>query len=292
VRYRLWLSQLADGAARSAASRWLLALCALGFVVTVVLLAGLGYGLDRAGFAFVVWAALIFIPLRIALEASGPAGARARERLAARAVADPARYARPDLVGFVVRDLLARTVTMPRITTPVHRQKARVAATAILSRLAARRAPADLLRDVIRTTLAAASDEAAHVSAGATGTAADAIQARWEGARALGAVSALVSVLAAAYADQHGVAPALPELGGRTLADFLDATMDYCDEAALQVDALPWTEPPLARVAPAEKIDAVRAAWRAFLDAGTPAPRALEAFLATVLPSARAPGPD
>jgi len=292
VNYRLLFSQLADGSARSALARWLLAACALGYAATVLLMVGLGYGAARAGFALVVWAVLVFIPLRIAVEASGPLAARQRERLAAHAIADPTRYERPALLPFIVRDLFARLVTMPRITTPVHGQKAREAATAILTRAAARPDAADLLRGVIRTALAAASTEAVQVSAAATGVAADNIQARWDSARALGAMSALITVLAAAYDDRYGEPPAIPELAGRALREFLDTAMDYCDEAALRVDALPWTEPALATLVAERTIDEVRASWLSFLSAGIPAPRALEAFLVTVLPvSARAPGP-
>ena len=285
MSYRLLFSQLADGAARSAVSRWLLAACSLGYVATVLLMAGLGHGVARAGFALVVWAVLVFIPLRIAVEASGPLAARQREFLAARAIADPARYERPTLLPFVVRDLFAHIVTMPRIATPVHGQKAREAATAILTRAAARPDAADLLRRVIRTALAAAATEAVQVSAAVTGVAADNIQARWNSARALSAMSALITVLAAAYADRFGTPPTIPELEGRALREFLDAAMDYCDEAALRVDALPWTEPALATPVAARTVDEVRAAWLLFLNAGTPAPRALDAFLTTVLPA-------
>jgi len=291
VDHRVLLSQLADPTTRGALARWLLAACAIGFLMTVLVMAGLGYGASRMSFALVFWLVLVFIPLRIAVEASGPLGARLRHALAQRAVADPRRYERADMVPFVVRDLFAREVTMPRIAKPVHALKAREAAIAILSRTAPRADAGDLLR-AIRTTLAATAAEAVQVSAAATGIAADAIQARWDSARALGAMGALTTVLAAAYADRWGTAPVIPELEGRPLNDFLDAALDYCDEAALQVDALPWTEPPLATTAATGDIDDVRATWQTFLAAGTPSPRALDAFLATVLPaSTRAPGP-
>src|SRR3990172_2446930 len=157
--HRVLLSQLADPTTRGALARWLLAACAVGFLVTVVVLGGLGYGVSRMSFALVFWVVLVFIPLRIAVEASGPLGARLRQALAQRAVADPRRYERADMVPFVVRDLFAREVTMPRIAKPVHALKAREAAIAILSRTALRADPGDLLR-AIRTTLAAAAAEA------------------------------------------------------------------------------------------------------------------------------------
>ncbi|MGH2405695.1 MAG: hypothetical protein ACRDGN_14725, partial [bacterium] len=92
-------------------------------------------------------------------------------------------------------------------------------------------------------------------------------------------------VLAALYVDRWGGPPPLPELGDRTLSDYLDAALDYCDEAALKVDALPWTEPLLRWPPNSADAEGVRATWRAFVAAGTPAPRALQAFLGTVLPA-------
>jgi hypothetical protein len=63
--------------------------------------------------------------------------------------------------------------------------------------------------------------------------------------------------------------------------------MDYCDEAALQSDATPWMAPPLTSDVPPERAEAIRTTWLAFLAAGLPAPRALDAFVATLLPGAR-----
>ncbi|MBI3997443.1 MAG: hypothetical protein HY355_00315 [Armatimonadetes bacterium] len=281
---RLLLSHLASARTRAALARWLLVVCVLGFAGTVAVLAVLGHGLDRWLFVLIVWAVLVFIPLRIALDAGQTLGARMRVSVSDRIAGDPGRYARPALMPIVVADLFARAVTMPRITTPEHAHKAREAAVAILRRIAGRPDATDLLRGAVRTSLAAAASEAVQVSAAATGTAADNIQARWDGARALGALAAVVQLLAAAFADRWGVPPVLPELEGRSLSDFLEAAMDYCDEAALQVDALPWTEPPLAAVQDSGAVDEARMAWRTFMQAGEPAPQALQAFLAAVIP--------
>jgi hypothetical protein len=284
---RLLASRLAEGAVRDALGRYLLAACVAGFIVSLAALQWLGHGLDRWVFVLIVWAALVFIPLRIAVEAARPLGARIRRQVADSVAGDPRRFERPALLPIVVEEIAAREVTMPRFTRPEHALKTREAAVAILRRTAARDgAPA--LRGAIRALLAAAAGEVVAVSASATGAAAAPIQARWDGARALGSLAALVAILAASYRERWGALPVLPELAGRPLRDYLDAAFDYCDEAALRVDALPWTEPPLDSAAAPETIEGVRAVWRTFLAAGTPAPRALTALVdAVVSPDAR-----
>ncbi|MGH2668058.1 MAG: hypothetical protein ACRDH5_02880, partial [bacterium] len=268
----------------------------LGFATSLGVLAALGYGADRWVFVLVVWAVLVFIPLRIAIEALQTVGVRMREAVADRVAADPRRYERPELIPILVRRLFARNVTMPRITTPAQARKAREAASAIMRRAGSAGGSAPALAGAMSATVAAVELEAVALSAAASGAAADDIQSRWEGARALGALAAMIQVLAAAYADRWGGLPSLPGLGDRPLRDYLESALDYCDEAALKVDALPWTEPLLGATSTAADADDVRTAWRAFVNAGTPpghppasgypaAGRALEAFLETVLPA-------
>ncbi len=279
---RLILSHLADADARTAAARWLLALCLIGFAGTLAGLSAFGYGLNRWLFVLLVWTALIFVPLRILLESLQTVGAGVRRTLAGRIATDPRRYDDPAMLPFAIRALFDREVVLPRICKPQHGQQAREAAAAIIAGTSGRPQTAEELIGIIRTLLSASSEEAAALSAAATGGAADNIQARWEGARALGALGALVRLLGAVYEDRWGAVPAVLELEGRTLRDYLDAVLDYCDEAALQVDALPWTEPPLTLEVPAARLDEIRDAWRGFLGAGTPAPRALTAFVGAV----------
>ncbi len=279
---RLMLSHLADADARTTAARWLLALCLIGFVLTLAGLSAFGYGLNRWIFVLLVWTALVFVPLRILLESLQTVGTGIRRTMAGRIATDPRRYDDPTLLPFAIRALFDREVVLPRICKPQHGQQAREAAAAIIAgRSGGPQAEKELSR-IIQTLLAASSQEAAALSAAATGSAADNIQARWEGARALGALVTLVQLLGAAYSDRWGAPPSPQELEGRTLRDYLDAVLDYCDEAALQVDALPWTEPPLAVDVPAGRLNDIRDAWRGFLAAGTPAPRALAAFVGAV----------
>ncbi len=263
LNVRLLASRLAETAVRDALGHYLL-----------------------IAFVLIAWTVLVFIPLRIVVEALRPFGTRMRRTVAEGVVGDPRRFERPELLSIVVGDLFVREVTMPRFTKPEHALKTREAAVAILARTATGTDVRTRLHVTIRATLAAAATEAVAVSAAATGIAADNIQARWEGARALGGLAALTTILVAAYRDRWGAPPDLPELEGRPVRGYLEAAFDYCDEAALEVEALPWTEPPLGSSLPAESTDDVRAAWKNFLAAGTPAPRALETLLAALLPRA------
>jgi len=259
--------------------------CTLGFVASLAALTILGYGADRWFFVLIVWAVFVFIPLRIGIEALQTVGLRIRQATVDQIAADPRRYERPELLPFLVQHFFVRHSTMPRIAKPAHAHKAREAAAAIVGRAGSGGGAARVIAGVIRATLAAAELEAVALSASASGPDAGDIQSRWEGARALGALGALIQMLAAAHRDRWGALPPLPELGGRELADYIEAAMDFCDEAALKVDALPWTEPLLRASPHAAGAETVRGTWRAFVNAGTPSPRALQGFLETVLPA-------
>jgi hypothetical protein len=284
IRARLLLSSLADPETRRSAGRWLLAVCATGFIASLAVLAGLGFGLDRWIFLLLIWTVVIFMPLRILIESAETLGTGARRALARRMAADPRRYEHPSYMPIIIRDLATSTVTLPRICHPRHGRSASEAAVAIISHANRGPVPQDHVLEAIRHLLAATAHEASMVSGSATGAAAQSIQARWEGARALGALGALVTLLSASYTDRWGTLPRIPELGGRRLDAFLAAAMDYSDEAALEVDALPWIEPPLDPTLPAAMLTEIHQAWHAFLAAGLPAPRALQAFVASVLP--------
>jgi hypothetical protein len=244
---------------------------------------GLGYGPTRWVFVLLVWAVLIFVPLRIAIESAESFGTTVRRSIVDRLARDPDRYEKADYLPVVVQDLAARRVALPRICTPQHGRAAREAAVGLIRRVYAAPAPQASMRAVIRALLTVIGHDASALSAGATGAAADNIQARWETARAIGALGALVTILAAAHEDRWGDLEPLPELSGRDREQYVMAAMDYCDEAALEVEAMPWTEPPLTSSLPVDRIEAIRETWAAFLAAGLPAPRALEAFTGCVL---------
>jgi hypothetical protein len=245
-------------------------------------LAGLGHGIDRWVFVLLVWGALVFVPLRILIETGEFFGARARRAVAVEVAAAPRRYDRPAYLPFVVQALAERAAPLPRICTPPQARQAWEAAVAVLDRIRTSDRAAEAHREALRALVAAVAHAAAGVSATATGTAAGNIQARWDGARALGALSVLTSILGVAFDDRWGRPPDLPALDGRDLGHYLSAALDYCDEAALQVEALPWTEPPLVSSGADNAADVVTA-WQAFLAAGLPAPRALAAFIDALL---------
>jgi hypothetical protein len=287
IRARILLSQFADPAVRRTAGWWLLAACLSGFVLSMAVMAGLGYGLQRWVFILLVWTVLIFVPARILIESAATLGARARRALAARLAADPRRYERSAALPLILADLAERTVTLPRICRPRDGRAATAAAVGVVLGANATRGAQDVLRETIRRLVLVIGQEASALSASVTGAAADNVQARWEGARDLGAMAALASILAAVSADRWGTFPSVPELGGRGLEPYLAAAMDYCDEAALEVDALPWTEPPVPSNLPEETLREIRDAWHEFMAAGLPAPRALESFLVTIIPNIR-----
>lgn len=285
VDIRLLLGRFADDASRRALARWLLIACGLGFAASIAALAILGYGTDRWMFVLVVWAVFLYIPLRIAIETLQTVGLRLRDAAMEQITSDPRRYERPEVLAVLLEHLFIRHATLPRIAKPGHGQKAREAAAAILRRAGSTDGAAERLRAVIRAALAAAEVEAVALSASASGPRADDIQSRWEGARTLGALGVLIQVLVAVYQDRWSGLPSIPELDGRVLTDYMEAVLDYCDEAALNVDALPWTEPLLRSSPRAADAEQIRASWRAFVAAGTPSPRALQSFLTTVLPA-------
>lgn len=275
----LHLARLADPSARATAARWLLAGCALGFAITLVGLALTHQAGARWLFALVVWSTLVYLPLRLLMEAVGSLAPGLRRAVAARVAADPDRYRRPAWRELMVGDLYAREVVLPRIAHPVQARQIREAAVEIIGRAMGRPEPRAAVRDVIRGLVAAIGHAGPALSARATGAAAAPIQARWEDARALGALAGLARLLAAAHTDQWDVPPEIPELGGRALSVYLEAAVDYCDEAALEVEAVPWTEPSLSSSEDAADAGTVWARWTAFVAAGSPAPRALAALL-------------
>jgi hypothetical protein len=276
---RAWFSRLATEEARRAATRWALAACVAGAAITIALLAAAGR-LDRWLFAVLAWGALVFMPAWLLITAAQGLGPRARAALAARVATDPARYQHAGSLRLTVERLADGALAMPRICLPVNRRQAIEAAIALINDARPRPPAATALVASIRRALVLATDEALHLSAAATGPAADNIQARWDSARALGAISALAAILVEVHRDQSGSPPGLPELAGREASGQLAALFDYADEAAMEVDAPPWSEPRLIGAeASLEQVVAAREAWHAFIRAGLPAPRALAAFV-------------
>lgn len=284
---RLLVSRLASAPTRASAGRALAVLCGLGFLVTIVVLAASG-GLERWFFALLVWALFVYAPLRIVLEAAGTLAPALRRRLAAEAAWDGRRFSSAAGTELAVDRLLEREVVMPRIATPVQREKARDGAIAVLLAL---RANAGGLPAAVTTALACLERWVADIGPWAEREAGQNIQARWREVRAFAALAAMTKVLLAAdetpAATSRGAGDGAD--GGR--AGFLDACLDYCDDLALNVEVPPWEEPALnLRISPVQA-EEVRDAWRTFAETGAPALEARKAFIDLLLRRAQTARP-
>ncbi|MGH2348266.1 MAG: hypothetical protein ACRDFT_02230 [bacterium] len=279
MNFRLALSTLESPAARAAAARWLLAVCALGYVMTLIILALSGAGLQRWFFALLAWGLFVYVPLRILLEAFQTIAPALRRGLTDQTARRADRYGARGSAELMVDALYGRSVTMPRIATPVQGVRARAGAVAVLLRLG-RRESAPLA--VALTRCLAAVDAWVHdLGAAAAREESGNIQARWMGVRAVIALAALTKVLIAAAADR-GEAPFVPERDPRLMDAYLDACLDYCDDLALQVDAVPWTAPALDLGVPVRTVAAVRERWQQYCEIEPPAVEARTAFAETV----------
>jgi hypothetical protein len=279
VNLRLALSTLASPAARGAAARLLLAACVLGYIVTLMVLVLSGAGLQRWFFALLAWGLFVYVPLRILLEAFQTIAPALRRGLADQTARRADRYGARSSIELMVDTLYDRSVTMPRIATPVQGVRARAGAVAVLLQLG-RHESAPLA--VALTRCLAAVDGWVHdlgIAAGADGS--GNIQIRWAGVRAVIALTALTKVLIAAAADR-GEAPFVPELDPRLVDEYLDACLDYCDDLALQVEAVPWTAPALDLDVPAGIVAAVRERWQQYCQIEPPAVETRTTFAETV----------
>lgn len=284
---RFWLSRLGEARHRRTAVRWLLILTLGGFGLTVLAQIASGRGTGGWFFALAVWLALIFIPLWLLTQVFQTLGPTLRHRLSAGLAGREDRYRHQSTVTLIVEDLLERQVVMPRIATPVATQKARDAAVALVVRANRQGDALKTLRSSLTRCLVGVEAWARDVGGWAAAAAPENIQARWETVRALAALAALSKTLVAVYEDRAG-RNLWPHLDGRSLHLFLDNTLDFCDELALQVEIPSWEEPQLdlpPDLAPdAATAAQIRQAWQHYADTPEPAPTALEAFLAVVLP--------
>jgi len=278
VNLRLLLSSLASPAARSAAARWLLVVCAFGYVLTLMIMFALGAGTSRWFFALLAWGLFVYVPLRILLEAFQTIAPALRRTLVDQTVHRADRYDTRTSIELMVDTLYAGSVTMPRIATPLQGVRARAAAVAILLRL--RRNDAAPLALVLTRCLAAVDAWVRDLGV-AAGREAGNIQIRWVGVRSVIALAALTKILIAAAADR-GEAPFVPELDPQLADEYLDACLDYCDDLALQTEALPWDAPALDLGVPDGIVTAVHDRWRDYCGVEPPAVETRAAFVETV----------
>ncbi len=275
---RLLYARLAEPEGHRTAARGLAAGCALGYAATLTVLAARGDGLQRWFFWLLVWTALVYVPLRILLEAARTTAAGARRRMVACVASHPDRYRNRRSVELVVEGLFARHVVLPRIATPVQARQAKEAAVAVLGRASG----AELGQAAVRC-LATVETWVADLAAWSADQAPANIQARWADVRALAGLTALTRMLAAAYEDQTRLPFAAGPLDSGEVAAYLDACLDFCDRLALEVDVGPWTEPSPVLAVDSVLRERARRAWTAYSNTPPPAVAARAAFIDVLL---------
>jgi hypothetical protein len=278
---RRLLSSLANAEVRRDAARTLAVLCAVGYVLTLVMMAASGAGLRRWFFALLVWGALIYAPLRILLEAVQSLAPAIRQRLIVQTAARGDRYTSRPAIELMVDGLFADGVVMPRIATPVQYAKAKAGVVAVL--VAARQGDGTAVARAAQCCLATVEQWVTHLASWAAAHAPANIQARWSDTRALAGLAAVTTILIAAYEDRSGHQFAAGEVTGKAATAYLEACLDFCDEMALEVDAVPWTEPALHLGLDASLCEQTRAAWKTFSETPAPALDARTAFVNAVL---------
>lgn len=277
---RRMLSTLGDTETRRRAARALAVLCGIGYALTVAVMAAAGVGLRRWFFMLLVWGTLIYIPLRILLEAFQTIAPAMRQRLITQTATQRDRYARRASIELMVDGLLGRRVVMPRIATPTQRVKAREGTVAVLQRARGRSAE---IAAAVERCLATVEQWVTHLASRSAVQAGGNIQARWADVRALVGLAVATEVLIAAYEDGAGSQFAAGALRGDAATAFLETCLDFCDQLALDVDVVPWTEPGLRLQVDASLRDQARAAWKTFSETPSPALTARNAFVDTVL---------
>jgi len=131
--------------------------------------------------------------------------------------------------------------------------------------------------------LAAVERWVTHLASWSQAAAAGNIQARWADVRALVGLTVATEVLIAAFEDGTGSRFAPGSLHGGAAVAYLETCLDFCDQLALDVDVVPWTEPGLRLDVDPSLRDQTRAAWKAFSETPSPALAARKAFVETVL---------
>lgn len=254
----------------------------MGFLGTLVVLA-VQDALERWFFALLVWALFAYAPLRIVLEAAGTLAPALRRRLAVEAQFDAARARSAAGVELSVDRLLEQEVIMPRIATPLQKEKARDGALAVLLAL---RGKSDRLPAAVAVVLGCLERWVAEIGPWAQREAGQNIQARWREVRALAAMAGMTRVLVELAPGRVAPAQEGHEQAGpdaRSRGEFLDACLDYCDELALEVDVPPWTGGALDLAISPARAAALRNAWRTYSETGAPAMEARRAFVNLVL---------
>ncbi len=262
-----FLQRLSTSQGRRGANRWLLVGCATGFG-----LSGVVFGWDRWFFLLMLWAGVVYIPLRIALEWLGAKGRRQRARAGL-----PDRIT-PATLPLAAQFLLDREVLLPRIVTRPFVEKAQEAAVE-LGRWALARDPSgeELRKAAVRLAAVADGWMAELGAAWLEDTEAQSIQARWRDIRLLSVLMATTRVLAALYEEVAHQPFYGPGMDAEALRTFVDRSLDFLDRAALEPDLPAWEGTLLGIWTPQARV--LRERWEAFCEVSGPARRRLEAML-------------
>ncbi len=299
---RYTLSRLSRPEDRRAFGRTWLWVCLAGALLSLVV-----FGVKSAFFITMVWVLCVFAPVRIAVEMLHTVGPRIRRQMQLDLDRRADRYTTREQIALRVQVLVANAVQLPRIAPPDLGAKVEEAAVHLTDRalrggdgalgvLRAATACGALLERWVGT-IAAGESGAAPVSASPRTPAAQApggngvgpaalwdprasIQDQWTALRAVAGLAALTQTLTAVYEDAAG----LPFDGGGALRAMADAAMDYADQIGLQLDGPAWVEVTgIPRTAfPHDLLAHGAETWTAFCTAPAPAPRRLQAFVATV----------
>ncbi|MCS7173736.1 MAG: hypothetical protein N0A24_10290 [Armatimonadetes bacterium] len=261
-----FLHRLSTPEGRRRTDRWLVVACAVGFGFSV-----LTFGWDRWFFLLMVWAGVVYIPLRLALEWLGSRGRLQRQRYRAHL---PDRVT-PSNFSVAAQALWDREVLLPRIVSPPIAERAQMAVVT-LGRWALTRDPSGEGVRRLAVRLASAADGWMAELSAAWPEEAHSIQARWRDVRLLSALLATTRVLACLYEEIARQPFYGPGIDAQTLREFVDRSLDFLDLAALDPDLPTWRGGLLGLWTPEART--VRERWEAYCEARGSTAQAMEAL--------------
>ncbi|MDR5683859.1 MAG: hypothetical protein QN163_07530 [Armatimonadota bacterium] len=263
------LDSLATADGRRRFGLWMLALCLAGALATAAVL-----GWHRWFFAVILWLGGVYVPARLVAEVLGARGRRMQDRYRQ---ALPDRITRGNL-PLVARGLYERDVLMPRIVTPPYAAKVTETVIAVGNEAFDRAdAGEEIRRAAVRFAAVADGWMSEMRLVREADPASTNIQARWHDIRSLSVLAAATRVLVALYEEIARQPFYGPAIDAQQIRDFLDASLDYLDRAAIDPDVPPWTGS-LLGLWTAESTE-LRARWDAFVSVQGPAPSRISAVL-------------
>ncbi len=303
---RHWLAQLSDPAGRRTFGRTWLGVC-LSAALCHIFLNIVVFHDPYVFFVLAVWLAVVYAPVRIAVEVLHVVGPRLRRQLEQKLEHREDRYATRQHIAMMGELFFHREVRLPPLA-PADLAAKVIAAAVELSDRALRTGPGPnrLLRvtgtcaALLQQWVGAIASDAANASVpdhprsarhggdeGANKRQAvlwnprDPIQTQWATLRAMVGLAALTKTLTALYEDS--AARTLDD--GPALRTMADAAMDYADQVGLELDGATWegvSGLPRTTTLPQDRVSELADRWRTFCGAPHPAPRRLQAFIDTL----------